>query len=255
MRSVRALTLIELLVVVAIITILAAIAVPNFLEAQTRAKTARVKSDLRSLATALESYFVDHGLYPLNSEGPAGGDPANGRARSFLTLPVLSTPIAYIQDSLLQDPFPSLYKVGDTAAGNYSYFNATEQDFLAHMIVREILSETAPLSPLGALVNTSTGTVFQGTISPKEANQIFRQSWFLTSSGPDRLREIHHILIEHGFSPTDTASPAPAYGAIGWTQRIGTDPSMVYDPTNGTISRGDIIRSQLGPFEPRLIGH
>jgi len=52
-------TLIELLIVVAIIAILAAIAVPNFLEAQTRAKVARVKNDFRTLATAIEAYSVD----------------------------------------------------------------------------------------------------------------------------------------------------------------------------------------------------
>ncbi len=56
-------TLIELLIVVAIIAILAAIAVPNFLEAQIRAKCSRAKSDMRTLATGMEAYFVDHNTY------------------------------------------------------------------------------------------------------------------------------------------------------------------------------------------------
>ena len=42
-------TLIELLIVVAIIAILAAIAVPNFLEAQVRAKVSRCRTDMRSM--------------------------------------------------------------------------------------------------------------------------------------------------------------------------------------------------------------
>ena len=57
-------TLIELLIVVAIIAILAAIAVPNFLEAQTRSKVARCKEDMRSMATAIESYAVDYNAHP-----------------------------------------------------------------------------------------------------------------------------------------------------------------------------------------------
>src|SRR3954465_8733783 len=63
MRS-RGFTLIELLIVVAIIAILAAIAVPNFLEAQIRAKVSRAKADMRTLATGLEAYQVDNNSYP-----------------------------------------------------------------------------------------------------------------------------------------------------------------------------------------------
>lgn len=57
-------TLIELLIVVAIIAILAAIAVPNFLEAQTRSKVSRVKADMRTIATGLEIYRLDNNDYP-----------------------------------------------------------------------------------------------------------------------------------------------------------------------------------------------
>jgi prepilin-type N-terminal cleavage/methylation domain-containing protein len=58
-----AFTLIELLIVVAIIAILAAIAVPNFLEAQTRAKVSRVKSDMKAIATSYEIFRTDTGLW------------------------------------------------------------------------------------------------------------------------------------------------------------------------------------------------
>ena len=52
-------TLIELLIVIAIIGILAAIAIPNLLNAVQRGKQKRSMSDMRTLATAIESYAVD----------------------------------------------------------------------------------------------------------------------------------------------------------------------------------------------------
>src|SRR5271156_4666163 len=58
-------TLIELLIVVAIIAILAAIAIPNFLQAQVRAKVSRTQADMASMATAIEAYCVDNSWYPL----------------------------------------------------------------------------------------------------------------------------------------------------------------------------------------------
>ena len=63
-----AFTLIELLIVVAIIGILAAIAIPNFLEARVRAKVASVRSDMRTLGMAAEMYAADHNEYPPHRE-------------------------------------------------------------------------------------------------------------------------------------------------------------------------------------------
>ena len=64
-----AFTLIELLIVVAIIGILAAIAVPNFLNAQIRAKIAKAESELKTFATACEMYRTDHGKYYPHANG------------------------------------------------------------------------------------------------------------------------------------------------------------------------------------------
>ncbi|MBN1901001.1 prepilin-type N-terminal cleavage/methylation domain-containing protein, partial [Candidatus Sumerlaeota bacterium] len=77
MKRIKGFTLIELLIVVAIIAILAAIAVPNFLEAQVRSKVSRVKADQRSLATGLEAYYVDNNDFPAYAVGASG---ANGFA-------------------------------------------------------------------------------------------------------------------------------------------------------------------------------
>jgi len=60
-------TLIELLIVIAIIGILAAIAIPNLLNAVQRGKQKRSMSDMRAMATAVEAYAVDYNQYP-----PAG---------------------------------------------------------------------------------------------------------------------------------------------------------------------------------------
>jgi prepilin-type N-terminal cleavage/methylation domain-containing protein len=91
-------TLIELLIVVAIIAILAAIAVPNFLEAQTRSKISRVKADMRSVATGLEAYLVDNQRYPRPF--------FNGGLTFWLgNFSELTTPVAYLTSVGFADPF------------------------------------------------------------------------------------------------------------------------------------------------------
>ena len=71
-------TLIELLIVVAIIGIIAAIAIPNLLNAIDRGKQKRTMSDMRSVGTAVESYAVDNNYYPIQKSmavvnGASGG--------------------------------------------------------------------------------------------------------------------------------------------------------------------------------------
>ena len=102
-------TLIELLIVVAIIAILAAIAVPNFLEAQVRAKVSRVRSDMRALATAIEAYTLDNGRPPIDANYGSNNPGHNGIglwSRYFRDpcYNCLTTPVAYMA-SIPECPF------------------------------------------------------------------------------------------------------------------------------------------------------
>jgi type IV pilus assembly protein PilA len=64
-------TLIELMIVVAIIGILAAIAIPNFLRFQLKAKSSEGKTNLAAIRTAEESYYSEFGIYVSAGASPA----------------------------------------------------------------------------------------------------------------------------------------------------------------------------------------
>jgi type II secretory pathway pseudopilin PulG len=104
----RALPLIELLIVVAIIAILAAIAVPNFLEAQTRSKVSRTLADMRTIRTGLETYYVDNNKYPETDQAISG---ATAGKRSYFRL---TTPVAYLT-SIPGSPFKEKYGTASLA--------------------------------------------------------------------------------------------------------------------------------------------
>ena len=111
-------TLIELLIVVAIIGILAAIAVPNFLNAQIRAKVARSQADMRSTLTAVEQMRLERGMMlvdfwdddtdwgkdRLKNDFGGVGDVGEANRRQVHVLAPLTSPISYMS-SVPQDPF------------------------------------------------------------------------------------------------------------------------------------------------------
>jgi type IV pilus assembly protein PilA len=70
-KSKKGFTLIELMIVVAIIGILAAIAIPNFLRFQLKSKTSEAKVNLAAIRTAEESYLAEFGSYVVAAASPA----------------------------------------------------------------------------------------------------------------------------------------------------------------------------------------
>ncbi len=101
-------TLIELLIVVAIIGILAAIAVPNFLNARTRAKVSRSMADQKTMVNAILQYTMDCNDNPPHSHEP--------NQNCWLT-----TPVAYLS-GFLYDSFQDLPNAKELFSTDLQYF-------------------------------------------------------------------------------------------------------------------------------------
>lgn len=213
----RGFTLIELLIVVAIIAILAAIAVPNFLEAQTRSKVSRAKADIRTLATALEAYCVDSNAYPqCNSVDNCIWHTPNPAYCTIFER--LSTPVAYITSGILQDPFRSQFRSGaiDATTGSYTP-SSTISD------ADEVYYKYAAVVGPGA-AGPSALALVTGTDPAKGV-------WITYSVGPDTVKTNVTGTIATG-----------ATGLLNPNATVAATMNNIFDPTNGTISNGDIFR-------------
>ncbi len=78
-KSNKGFTLIELMIVVAIIGILAAIAIPNFLRFQLKAKSSEGKVNIAAIRTAEESYLAEFGTFVDTGVAPSTGIPGSAK--------------------------------------------------------------------------------------------------------------------------------------------------------------------------------
>ncbi len=208
-------TLIELLIVVAIIGILAAIAVPNFLNAQIRAKVARTQADIRATASAIQMLRLDKGVLLLDfwdddTEwglkrwetvfNKVGQRPPSTTLENVYC--PLTTPVAYLS-SIPIDPFESKYDLSigfgaDERGQTYIYFdNDPEDPGEDHNIGLYLLN-----NPFAQSIG----------ISPLKTGEFA-----LFSIGPD--------------------------GFIGIPSNTGGDTrGLPYSTSNGLVSGGDIVQ-------------
>jgi prepilin-type N-terminal cleavage/methylation domain-containing protein len=193
----RAFTLIELLIVVAIIAILAAIAVPNFLEAQTRSKISRSKADLRSLITTIEAYRLDNNDIVPDTDDP---DSANWIATHGGPIDNIPRP-------------PDVTVLGSTAA---------QQARLNYRSPRMWTAYTTPI----AYITSVPGDVFGDPLLI--AYNTFRYN------APNQFNGKRAYAIIYSMGPDKYITGLPTT-----TQAI----NYLYDPTNGTVSSGEIFRA------------
>lgn len=205
----RAFTLIELLIVVSIIAILAAIALPNFLAAQVRAKFTRCVADLRTVALAIEAYAVDTNHYPPNT-----------RFNNYSVPPHVTTPIAYISQSRLRDPFASVRSAnpGTYASHPYNLGNDPEDVQLYTYQSIHTLADALKFPPA---LEPPADAIDSPGYNPGAFQRYGH--WKLVSFGPD------------GYY-TD-----PSKSLL--LNLIQTTFDIPYDPTNGTVSFGNIYRT------------
>ncbi len=218
-------TLIELLIVIAIILILIAIALPNFLEARIRAQVTSAKGEIRSLQNAITSYSVDRKIPPADGFERSGFwglplDPRYGNAAVEGDLTIwaqITTPVKYVSN-LPRDEFMAADKGFNSdprypANNVYRYYSrgwrclAAGNKFVAN---RKVYACDVPASARGRY-----------TPSPFDPDTAYAGTYIILSPGPDRF---------HNAGEWAMYRPYISFGGGDFT----------YSPTNGTVSSGDI---------------
>ena len=239
MRSNRAFTFIELGFIMIMITILASIAVPNFLEAQVRAKVSRTRQDMDVMVAALQAYYADWNVYPSTSDlmQPYVKDPWTSDGR--IAAEAQKANLVPLPGAAMPTPTPTNTGYG---YGGYGGPNSPamitvpallEQSGWALKVLTTPMPYLTRILPMDSFGGRSvySGQKYHpfGYVNLVDARKAIGQEklsdsrrFYLFSSGPGQ-GEIPNPLV---------AGQYPA----------GIEEIVDYDPSNGTTSGGIIAR-------------
>ncbi len=241
-------TLLELLFIVAVISVLAAISVPNFLEAQVRSKRARVEQHLEILADALEAYQLDQGDLPPNLVTEAEYDATIARIQKAEADETSGTPGS--QPRMYPGAFPGY--PGRYSGGESPYPSLLEANGPA---LRQLTTPIAYCRQEVAALNDPFR--YRG----REDSFPFSPDTLTTGTQEYRDQEtLHRWGKWRGLLYWRLDPPASAPGERPCALLMSCGPSSKldcalttaglrltpYDPTNGTTSNGTLYR-----FVPR----
>ena len=207
-------SLTELLLIIYSIIVLASIFIPNFLEARIHSRVAQCKADMRALSTAIETYFIFH-----NTKYPIIVAPNSSYAR-------------YHSGSIIG---PSVFGTGHSGVSSRLIRLTTPIAFIS-----KVCRDPFVLNNLGQILNPSSlndtydyadaASLWEGGILGGErgSGATSGAAWRISGCGPDVIQGYGGGMVFSGADFND----------------LGCD----YDPTNGIISTGDIVKVGGGSF-------
>jgi len=216
----RGFTLIELLIVIAIILILISIALPNFLEAQQRAKVAKAKSELKTYVNGLESYRLDYGGYPRDHDSiwphPVAED-QDGYTQ-------LTSPIKYLS-KLPTDPWGQQVTTGGYQAGGVARNRAMYYEGGSGS---DELNNYDGKGPQCGNKAVSRKDLYRRSSVRAWGSARCVHAYLMLSIGPNADDDTHSTGV------------GPSSGNDNFPYSVLMNP---YSPTNGTVSAGDIYKT------------
>ena len=192
--------------------------IASFSETLTRATVSRVRTDMRSLGTAIEAYYADRHRYPVWDRGNLNPNGAWTFTYGILSAYNHTGETAFFPSFLMNNQTPGgrFYTLSTPVAYLTSYprdaFSVFRQATFVYWSVEP--GRPAP----------------SGMLNPTTAS-----GWILVSLGPDR-----DLDIADNWDVYDPGISQPSDRLLAGTNKKGF--AFTYDPTNGTFSNGDIWR-------------